>query len=121
MKAREVTKQYRLNKWASIIRECRSSGKTVDVWCAEHDIKASSYYYWLRRVREAACQALPPNSENSSIIPVDIPIPSKTSDTTARESQTDIVLRFGSITLEISNNASSTLIENTLRALQNVR
>ncbi|WP_420840575.1 IS66 family insertion sequence element accessory protein TnpA [Brevibacillus parabrevis] len=39
-------------------RQCRSSGQTVAVWCAENNIKPASYYYWLRRIRKAACEAL---------------------------------------------------------------
>jgi hypothetical protein len=121
VKTREATKKYRLNKWAAIISECRSSGQNVAVWCADHDIKVSSYYYWLRLVREAACEALPAlTAESNSIVPVDLskgitPVP------TGQISQSDIVLRVGSAVLEISNNASAKLIESTLKAIQNVR
>jgi hypothetical protein len=38
-----------------------------------------------------------------------------------QESSPDVVLHFGSVTLELRNNASAALIENTLRAIQNVR
>lgn len=118
MNTREVTRRYRLNHWAEIVRECRSSGQTVKAWCAEHDINPKTYYYWLRRVREAACEALPSIEENSSIVPINIPA---NADDPVPESSSQIILRFGSVTLELRNNASTTLIENTLRAIQNVR
>ncbi|UNC91225.1 IS66 family insertion sequence element accessory protein TnpA [Candidatus Contubernalis alkaliaceticus] len=118
MNTREVTRKYRLNQWTQIIRECRSSGQTVKVWCADHDINPKTYYYWLRKVREAACEAIPSLEENSSIVPVNIPA---NADGPVSESTSQIILRFGSVTLELRNNASTTLIENTLRALQNVR
>ncbi|MCM0760893.1 DUF2922 domain-containing protein [Sporomusa sphaeroides DSM 2875] len=38
MDTKEVTRQYRLNKWTEIIRKCRSSGQTISVWCASHNI-----------------------------------------------------------------------------------
>lgn len=123
MSTREVTKQYRLNKWMEIIRNCRSSGQTVSAWCTEHNVSSKSYYYWLRRVREAACEALPPlHSDQRTIVPIDLSTPgtsNKHVDSASTES--GIVIHMGSVTLEIRNHASPTLIEHTLRALQHAR
>lgn len=121
MSTREVTSQYRCNQWTKIIRECRSSGQTVTVWCAENNINPSSYYYWLRRLRKAACEALPSINEGNPIVPVNIPLNAVKTESLGQKSLSDIIVRIGTVTLEISNNASSTLIENTLRALQHVR
>jgi transposase-like protein len=119
---REVTRKYRLNQWIEIIRECRSSGQTVSAWCAGHDINPKSYYYWLKRVRTAACEALPAISAgNSPIVSIDIPIEPIVARSEKQEASADILLRLGSVTLELRNNASAVLIENTLKALQNVR
>lgn len=122
MNTREVANQYRFNKWTEIIRECRSSGQTISSWCADHDINPKTYYYWLKRVRTAACEALPSlGSPNNPIVPVNIPLPTARTHSIDQEVLSDIIIRFGDITLEIRNHASTTLIENTLRALQNVR
>lgn len=122
MSTREVAKQYRLNKWTQIIRECRSSGQTISAWCADHGINPKSYYYWLRKVREAACESLPSvGSQPNPIVPVDIPVSAADTNLADKEGLSDIVIHLGSVTLEIRNHASATLIENTLRALQHVR
>lgn len=122
MNTREVAKQYRLNKWTEIVRECRSSGQTISAWCADHDINPKSYYYWLRKVREAACEALPSvGSQANPIVPVNIPASTASTASADKEVLSDILIHFGSVTLEIRNQASATLIENTLRALQHVR
>jgi transposase-like protein len=119
---REVTNQYRLNKWTEIVRERINSGKTVAEWCADHDIDPKRYYYWLRRVRAAACEALPSlGTGNNPIVPVNIPVPITGTTPMDQESSSDITIHLGAVTLEIRNNASAALIENTLRALQNVR
>jgi transposase-like protein len=119
---REATYQYRLNKWTEIVRECRNSGQTITAWCADHNVNAKSYYYWLKRVRTAACEALPAlESGENAIVPVNIAAFSARATPTDKGSAADITLRFGSATLELHNNASAMLIENTLRALQNVR
>jgi len=121
----KVAQQYRLNQWARIIRECRSSGQTVKAWCTEHNIKQSSYFYWLRRVRKAACEALPAlntGETETQIVEVNFP-PDKTAAAKSfnYESSPDIILRIGSVTMEVHKNASQEIIENTLRALGHVR
>lgn len=122
MDTREATHQYRLNKWTEIIRECRSSGQIVCAWCEDHNVSTKSYYYWLRRVRAAACEALPAiKPKENTIIPVSIPALSSAKATPSQGMSGNITLQFGSVTLELHNSASAVLIENTLRALQNVR
>ena len=122
LNTREVTNQYRLNKWTEIVRECRSSGQTVAAWCADHEINPKTYYYWLRRVRAAAYEALPSlSSQDSPIVPVNFPVSTAGIASGDVSSSSDIIIRIGTVTLEIRNHASATLIENTLRALQHVR
>ena len=121
MDTREVTSQYRFNQWTEIVRQCRSSGQTVAVWCAENNIKPTSYYYWLRRIRKAACETLPSLRGNNPIVPVNIPDHAIETCSSDQELSSDIVLRIGDVKLEIRNTASTLLIENTLRALQHVR
>jgi len=118
---REVARNYRLSQWTQIVRECRGSGQTISTWCEDHNIDPKKYYYWLKKVREAACEALPAlSSGNGSIIPVDVPA-QKVDSVAADSPSADIVLHLGSVTMELHNNATAILIENTLRALQNVR
>lgn len=119
----EITKQYRLNKWIETIRECRSSGQTVSAWCAEHNVSLKSYYYWLKRVREAACESLPAlQCEQIPIVPVDLSASRKMhAYSESSHTASGILVHMGAVTLEIRNHASATLIEHTLRALQHVR
>lgn len=124
MDTQKVTQNYRLNKWAQIISECRSSGKTVSEWCDENNINKSSYFYWLRKVRAAACESLPAlQAENNSFVPISFPLSQvKEEELPLVDSQQpSIVVRMDSVSLEIHNTASQNLIENTLRALYHVR
>lgn len=121
MNTREVAQRYRMNQWIETIRECRSSGQAVTEWCADHGVSIKSYYYWLKRIREAACEALPALGENSAIVPVSIPVHAASSGPMVQDGSPQIVVRYGSVVVELRNNASVTLIENTLRVLQNVR
>lgn len=122
MNTREVTQQYRLNQWAEIIQKCRSSGQSNAEWCTENNINIKRYYYWLRRVRTAACESLPAIRENSQpIIPVNIPAALEVNTTPPDAISAHITLRLGNAVVELHNGASTTLIENTLKALQYVR
>ena len=50
-----VAQQTRLSEWADLIRDCqnRLQGMKIDEWCQLHDITKASYYWRLRKVREA--------------------------------------------------------------------
>ncbi|MHC1748073.1 MAG: hypothetical protein AB9856_20090 [Cellulosilyticaceae bacterium] len=124
MTTREATKTYRINQWTQIICECRSSGQTVKVWCAEHNIEPKKYYYWLSQVRKAATQALPSVTNDSSIIPIHLP---KSELALPAPSQTggsnDVVatISVGNAIIQLSNQASSDFILNVMKAMQHVR
>ena len=51
--------EYRLQGWTEIIRECRESGLSNRECCAQRGIGEKTYYYWLRKVREATAASAP--------------------------------------------------------------
>ncbi len=51
---REIAAEYRLAHWAQIIRERRESGLSVKAYCRQIGICGNTYFYWQRRLREAA-------------------------------------------------------------------
>ena len=55
-----VKKQYRLEYWAKLVQECQSSGMKISDWCDANGVTRHAYYYWLRKVRQVACQELSP-------------------------------------------------------------
>ena len=52
-------KQVKLQYWLDVIRQCRASGLTNQVWCEQHDISLKSYYYWIAKIRKLALEELP--------------------------------------------------------------
>ena len=54
MNTKLATRQIRLNEWAVIIKDCKASGQKVDIYCEQHGLSRDAYYYWLRKVKEAA-------------------------------------------------------------------
>ena len=47
-------RQEKLSLWGERIRVCRSSGQTVQQWCADNGVSTGSYYKWQRLIFELA-------------------------------------------------------------------
>ena len=120
MDTQKVKREYRLQQWSELVRLCRSSGQKVSVWCAENNINPKRYYYWLRRVRIAACETLPTSSNQERPI---VPIPLTTSfvSNSTMESSAPIIIRMGSASVEVHHGASPELISHTIKALSYAR
>ncbi len=69
MNTRKVAEEYRLTKWAGIIQERKSSGKSVKDFCLDSDISMSAYFYWQRKLREAACEKIENTNEYTGMVP----------------------------------------------------
>ena len=54
MNTKLATSRMRTGQWADIIKDCKESGLKVDDYCAQHDLSGNAYFYWLRKVKEAA-------------------------------------------------------------------
>lgn len=63
---------FRLQEWAAQIRACqnRPAGMSVVGWCADNGITKASYYYRLRRVREACLGHIQGENPVQQIVPV---------------------------------------------------
>ena len=67
---REYSSEYRHVHWAQVVRERTDRGLSVRAYCAESGIHENTYFYWQRKLREAAClemQAVA--AEEKSIVP----------------------------------------------------
>jgi len=54
MNTREIAAEYRLTHWAQIMQERMTSGKSIKEFCKSAGFHENVYYYWQRRLREAA-------------------------------------------------------------------
>lgn len=69
MDTQKVTSEYRLSQWMQVIRERQSSGQSVKDFCQERGIKRNKYFYWQRKIRNAACEELVKSEEPTNLIP----------------------------------------------------
>jgi putative transposase len=55
MEAQKVATQYRLSQWAKVVQERHDSGQSIKDFCKATGISKSQYFYWQRKLRNAAC------------------------------------------------------------------
>lgn len=104
MNTKLATTQIRLTEWASIIKDCRLSGLKVDEYCQQHNLSRDAYYYWLRKVKEAALQ---------QVGFVELPSPMK-KEIPSSEFHTQLIIKTAGIEVGINNDTPADLIARVL-------
>lgn len=62
-----VKKEIKLAEWAEMVKMRNVSGLTVSEWCRQNGINLKTYYYRLKRMRQAVCNEL----EVHDIVPLE--------------------------------------------------
>ena len=114
----KITHKVRCEQWTNIIKECLTSGMSKTTWCREDGISDKSFFYWQRILREEAylstlentlTPAVKENSVPTTTDFVEIKITDHTSSS-ASPFKPDVVIRRGSVSIEISNKATEELL-----------
>ena len=120
-------KQVKLQYWLDVIRQCRASGLTNQVWCEQHDISLKSYYYWIAKIRKMALEELPRKRNGSR------PVMEQTvllQDAAAEFTEVSLrgrqdftaapaaVLHIGTVTVELFEDTSRELLEAIMKAVR---
>lgn len=110
-----IKTQFRMEQWIQLIQEQQASGMTVRAWCHQAEIRESSYYYWLKRIRQQACDSQlitrPPATEKPMAFARLQVSQQKVQPTAA------VIIQLPSATVEVMNGASKQTIEAVLQAL----
>lgn len=108
MNIKLATTQIRLTEWASIIKDCRSSGLKVDEYCQQHNLSRDAYYYWLRKVKDAALQ-------QAGFVELSVP---EKRYVPATEFDTQLIIRTAGMELGINNDTPPELITRILGVIR---
>ena len=111
-----VKTKYRQEQWEKLINDCQSSGLLVDEWCEKNQVSRSAYYYWLRKIREKACEAMLPSipEQNKSISFAKIELQPNCPTSSI------ITIHLSGATLEVRDGTSQQTIESVLLALKKI-
>lgn len=108
-------RQYNLQHWAPIIKECKNSGMTAKEWCRSKDVDPQKFYYWQRQLTEEIASSIVtttlPKPVSQSFVELAIPLPEP------KSISADIVITTGSTRLEIKNSADMLLVTEILKVL----
>lgn len=58
MNTREIAEEYRLSHWEQVMRKRQESGLSIKAFCKKAGFHENVYYYWQRKLREAACEQM---------------------------------------------------------------
>lgn len=127
--SQKLTKSERY--WYDLIQQCRTSGKSDRQWLLENNIKPPTFYYHVKQLRKKACEIPESNyvgiTETQDVVPLVIndamPVAEVNNTTLISETVTDssgIALRLTiqNVTVEITNQATQSIIQDTLSALR---
>lgn len=121
-----ITHEARLDNWKHIVEECskRPQGVTVKQWVADNGINEKVYYYWLRRVRQAAYDQMRLEQSGELAVTSDRRVSyaeiTLTGNTSSGQSMHPVaVLSAGNISIDISEQASEEFLIKLMRAMKN--
>ena len=66
MTTKRITEEIRLRHWAQVVRERIEQGISIKDYCESQGIKRHKYFYWQRKLREAACKEIEPKIQESN-------------------------------------------------------
>ena len=105
-----------LQLWRGRVMECRSSGKSIAVWCKENGINIKTYYFWQKRVWDKEAQTLIQSGQNQLPQPQAVQF-AQVNLGMETSSDADIVIRKDDWTVEIRNTANPALLSSVLQAV----
>ena len=122
MDVQKLTHEVRLQQWGRIVKDCRSSGKSVKAWCAEQNINIKTYYYWQKKVCQATCRELAMNHPRPSIAVNAPPIPvfAELRKPEPPSGQLALTIQRGHMEIQIYRGADTVIVETVLQAIRNL-
>ena len=109
----QVKREVILNEWSEMVRECQSSGQTVERWCSENGVNIKTYYYRLKRVRDRICEKI---SEKQDIVPLAICMENRKS----ASENVPITIRINGAEIAVQSGTDAETLRSILRVLKSI-
>lgn len=102
-----IKSEVKLKQWVEMVKCRKESGLSVSEWCKENGINLKTYYYRLKRVREALCS----KKEQHDIVPVEPIVESQSVEE-------KIELSVGDVKITLPDNLKSDTLSRLLEVLR---
>ena len=124
MTIQRAGQQQNLLAWSQRVADCRSSGLSVNRWCAEHDIKPKTYYNWQKKVFAAMIEQqktlVEMTETQSRFVELSAPAPEPAPPPAAEPGQKNSLIasiRVGNASLDIYAGADAEVVAALCRVL----
>ena len=117
---REITAEYRLSHWAQVMAKRTQSGLSIKRYCKENGICSNTYFYWQRKLREAAVKELALEPVKTTM-----PVPSgwtqvSTADNVQNTESTGVTIEIGKCRITANEATDTELLAKVCKALVNI-
>jgi transposase-like protein len=114
-----MTGEYRQAHWAGVMRERQESGLSIKAYCEQVGIHENVYYYWQRKLREAACQQLIAVGNGSERIPTGWAICKAENELNENKTAeiSGVEIRIGKCEVKVTRGMDEEMLSTVLRML----
>ena len=117
MDVQKISQNVRLQEWMARIKESKESGLSINEWCRQNNIQTGSYYYWLNKIRNLACECAQESNEMSLVkVAIESQLPAPV-ENKIESSDTVAVLVKNGVRIELTNSISKDLLKMILDTL----
>ena len=103
--------EYRLQQWAQVVKACNASGLSNREYCRQHNISEKTYYYWVRRLRQAAASQI--EARTPTLVPLD-----PAQQASRQETDDMLYIRFRGAELTLPGRTDMDAVAALLKSIQ---
>ena len=113
MDTRIATTQIRMQNWVEIIQDRNASGLTIDDYCKAHELSRNAYFYWLRKIRDAAL-------ESKGVSFTEVPLSDLQTEMAAPDFQPKLTVQIGNAVVRVNESTPKRLLTMVCEVLSHV-
>ncbi|MDD4565833.1 MAG: hypothetical protein PHE79_10215 [Eubacteriales bacterium] len=119
MNVTEIKTQMHMQEWAKLIDARQDSGLTIKQWCQQNNVSETQYYYYLKKLRLATCEALPGKQQEETQFAL-VPKQAR-SNSSLIAGASNIRITLSNEVVEIGDGANEAQVKSTLEVLLNAQ
>lgn len=121
--------QIRRSQWEQIVLEGNNASISKKEWCRQNGISLKSFYYWQRKIRSSAAEAMEKTADpaplqvpaTSSFVELSFPSPPKEirEPTSSQSLLPELMLQIGGCQIYVTGSIQEHTLDTVLKAVRN--